>query len=338
MPALNSDQHDLTPEAKNPDAAGYGALADAPALSLLPVEYAAATGEPLVFYSSADSGEADLDPREIALILIDIHADRGAEEALRLTERVLQSEAFANTPVLVIGEASSAETPGDLFAAGAADFIQRQALETELLPRVRLALQRSQEWYRLKRKTGELQRMTEDLKTANIIFRSISIHDELTGVANRRFFDRYLDTVWRQAMRATQAVSLILIDIDFFKKYNDTYGHQAGDSCLRSVARAMNKTLDEHGCILARYGGEEFAAILPGLDSGAARACADRLRETVFDLNIAHSGSPDYGRVTISQGIATAIPGLLLRPSKLVAKADRALYQAKAAGRNRAVA
>lgn len=333
---LISDRHDPKPEANN---AGFRALANAADLSLLSVEYAAATGESLVFYSSADSGEMDLDPREIAVILIDIHDDHGADEALRLTERVLQSEAFANTPVIVISEASSSETPGDLFTAGAADFIQRgPTLERELLPRVRLALQRSQEWYRLKRKTGELQRMTEDLKTANIIFRSISIHDELTGVANRRFFDRYLDTVWRQAMRATQAVSLILIDIDFFKKYNDTYGHQAGDRCLRSVARSMNKTLDEHGCILARYGGEEFAAILPGLDSSAARACADRLQSTVFDLGLAHTGSPDYGRVTISQGIATAIPGLLMRPSKLIAKADRALYQAKADGRNRSVA
>ncbi|MCR9142300.1 MAG: diguanylate cyclase [bacterium] len=306
-------------------------------ITVLPVEYATTTGEPLVFYSNHT--ERDLDPREIGMILIDLLEDQAAEEALRLLGRILQSDAFANTPVLVIGEASNMETVDDVFEAGAADFVSRgPALTLELPPRIRVALRRSAEWYRLKRKTGELQRMTEDLKTANIIFRSISIHDELTGVANRRFFDRYLDTVWRQSMRAAQSVSLIMIDIDYFKIYNDTYGHQAGDECLREVAQAMEKALSEHGCILARYGGEEFGAILPALDSEQARQCATRLQQVVYDLNVQHEGSPEYKRVTISQGIATAIPGLLMRPSKLIAKADRALYQAKAAGRNQAVA
>ncbi len=316
-------------------------LESMPDVRALPVEYATTTGEPLVFYSAKHS-ESDLAPAEIGMILIDLleeGPDQSAEEALRLLERITESDAFANTPVLIIAEAASAESLEELFNAGAADFAERgPKLLVELPPRIRAALRRSAELYRLKRETGELQRMTEDLKTANIIFRSISIHDELTGVANRRFFDRYLDTVWRQSMRATQPVSLIMIDIDFFKIYNDTYGHQAGDECLREVAGAMEKALSEHGCILARYGGEEFGAILPALDSEQARACAARLRETVFDLNLKHEGSPDYGRVTISQGIATAIPGLLMRPSKLIAKADRALYQAKAAGRNRAVA
>lgn len=309
-----------------------------PGVTILPVEYATTTGEPLVFYSNENT-ETDIDPHEIGLILIDLFEDQAAEEALRLLGRILQSDAFVNTPTLVIGEATSMEMIDDLFDAGAADFINRgPGLLLELPPRIRAALHRSAEWYRLKYKTGELQRMTEDLKTANIIFRSISIHDDLTGVANRRFFDRYLDTVWRQSLRATQPVSLIMIDIDYFKVYNDTYGHQAGDECLRDVARAMEKALDEHGCILARYGGEEFGAILPALDSEKARECADRLQHVVYDLDIQHIGSPEYQRVTISQGIATAIPGLLMRPSKLIAKADRALYQAKAAGRNQAVA
>lgn len=314
-------------------------IQDIPEAMVIPVEYATSTGQPLVFYSSSAETDTDIDPHEIALILIDLFEDHASEEALRLLGRILQSDPFTNTPALVIGAPTSAETIDDLFGAGAADFIARgPGLALELVPRIRVALRRSAEWYRLKRKTGELQRMTEDLKTANIIFRSISIHDDLTGVANRRFFDRYLDTVWRQAMRATQPVSLIMIDIDFFKHYNDTYGHQAGDECLRAVARAMSKALDQHGCIVARYGGEEFGAILPGLDSEHARQCAQQLQQVVFDLNIAHLGSPEYQRVTISQGIATAIPGLLMRPSKLIAKADRALYQAKAAGRNRAVA
>ncbi|MEQ9364872.1 MAG: diguanylate cyclase [Leptospirales bacterium] len=312
-------------------------LRDIPDIAVLPVEYATTAGEPLVFYSNRT--ENDLDPAEIGLILIDLFEDQAGEEALRLLGRVIQSDAFANAPVLVVGEVASSEAIDDLFEAGAADFISRgPGLPLELAPRIRAALNRSAESYRLKRKTGELQRMTEDLKTANIIFRSISIHDELTGVPNRRFFDRYLDTVWRQSMRATQPVSLIMIDIDYFKPYNDTYGHQAGDECLREVAGAMEKALTEHGCIVARYGGEEFGAILPALDSERARECAARLQQVVYDLNVQHDGSPQYGRVTISQGIATAIPGLLLRPSKLIAKADRALYQAKAAGRNQAVA
>ena len=317
-------------------------LAGVSQLKTVPVEYATSAGEPLVFFSSAENSE--LVPNEIALILIDLAESSGTpeqslEESLRLLGRVRRSEAFAHTPVLVVGQPPTAEWLHDLFEAGMADFLNSgPTLAIELVPRVRAALQRSQQWYGMQRKTGELQRMTEDLKTANIIFRSISIHDDLTGVANRRFFDRYLDTVWRQSLRSAGPVSLILIDIDYFKKYNDTYGHQAGDECLREVARAMEKALDEHGCILARYGGEEFGAILPGLDSEQSRRAADRLREVVYNLAIEHSGSPEYGRVTISQGIATAIPGLLTRPSQLIAKADRALYQAKADGRNRSVA
>jgi diguanylate cyclase (GGDEF)-like protein len=308
-----------------------------PDTSVVPVEYATSSSTPLVFYSSEES--TDLIPHEIALILIDLFEDPDCEEALRLLGRILQSDAFAGTPALVVGAAPSTEALDDIFDAGASDFISRgPSLLIELPARIRAAVNRSAEMYRLKHKTGELQRMTEDLKTANIIFRSISIHDDLTGVANRRFFDRYLDTVWRQAMRAAQPVSLIMIDVDYFKKYNDTYGHQAGDECLRKVARTLEAGLTEHGCMVARYGGEEFGAILPGFDSGQARTCASRLQAAVYELDFEHAGSPEYGRVTISQGIATAVPGLLMRPSKLIAKADRALYQAKAAGRNQAVA
>ncbi len=298
------------------------------------VEYASATeaNEQLVFYTS--DAEDSTTPEDVVLFLIDLEEDGGFQASLELLERISGSEEYGHVPVILVGNPNHPEAMIRAFEAGAADFICRgPSFDVELPARMHAAVARSEEIARLKSTAGDLRRMTEDLKTANIIFRSISIHDELTGVPNRRFFDRYLDISWRQAMRGHAPLSLLMIDVDYFKKYNDTYGHQAGDRCLRAVAGALEATVADNGCILARYGGEEFAAILPDVDSEQARTIAESLREAVYKLAETHSESP-HERVTISLGLATAVPGLLSRPSKLIEKADRALYQAKNAGRN----
>ena len=165
-----------------------------------------------------------------------------------------------------------------------------------------------------------------------------SLLDGLTGIANRRRFDEALAREYRRHARGGALLSLVLIDIDHFKAFNDRYGHIQGDACLRRVAEALRQNVSRAGDLVARYGGEEFACILAETDATAAAALAERLRRAVAALNIPHEASPTAGRVTISCGAATArcLPGG--SPLDLLARADALLYRAKAAGRDQAAA
>lgn len=162
--------------------------------------------------------------------------------------------------------------------------------------------------------------------------------DGLTGLANRRTFDKSLDTAWRKSAHDGTAVSLLLIDIDHFKTFNDTYGHQAGDECLQSVARALAESVKRLGGLAARYGGEELAVLLPTTDSKEATTIAEFIRLQVEALAVRHEASAPLNILTISIGSATLTPATepyWATPEKLVALADRALYRAKLEGRNR---
>jgi diguanylate cyclase (GGDEF)-like protein len=172
------------------------------------------------------------------------------------------------------------------------------------------------------------------LHEANEKLRALSVTDSLTGLSNRRSFDTALDRECRRAERARQSISVIMIDIDRFKIYNDTYGHQAGDRCLQRVARAMSEAFHRPGDLAARYGGEEFAIILPEADELGAVYVAERLRSSVHALAIEHSGN-DCGVVTISLGVACVEAGENIDQAALVRRADQALYQAKRTGRNK---
>lgn len=160
--------------------------------------------------------------------------------------------------------------------------------------------------------------------------------DALTGLANRRRFDETLRKEWRRAMRTETPLSLVMLDADHFKRYNDTYGHQAGDACLRALAAAIVSCTKRPGDVSARYGGEEFAVILPGANAEGVTQVAERMRQTVLRLERSHAGS-DFGIVTVSIGVATAIPERNSRAETLIAAADAALYAAKRSGRNRVV-
>ncbi len=160
--------------------------------------------------------------------------------------------------------------------------------------------------------------------------------DALTGVANRRRFDETLETEWARARREGAPIALVMIDIDYFKAFNDGYGHQAGDLCLQQVARALAECAQRPTDLFARYGGEEFVALLPSTDLDGATAFAERLRTALARLNIAHGGS-SLGHVSLSAGAAAARPRAGSRAAELIAAADAALYDAKIAGRNRVV-
>jgi diguanylate cyclase (GGDEF)-like protein len=183
-----------------------------------------------------------------------------------------------------------------------------------------------------------VEQRTRELEEANRALARLSSLDGLTGLLNRRAFDETLEIEWRRACRSETPISLILADIDFFKAYNDTYGHQGGDDCLRWVARTLVANCARAGESVARYGGEEFVALLPGTRIAQATALAERLRGDVEELGILHEGSKAAGIVTLSAGIATRVPRDGVSAATLVAAADRALYEAKARGRNRVVA
>lgn len=165
--------------------------------------------------------------------------------------------------------------------------------------------------------------------------RMLSATDGLTGIANRRLFDETLEREWQRGMRGRSSLCLILADIDHFKRFNDSYGHVAGDEALKKVAVALRDCLHRGGDFLARYGGEEFAIILPVTDRDQALTIAERLRQCVFNLGIKHQSAGDTGCITISLGIARRVPDASQSPRDLIVAADGALYQAKHAGRNR---
>ena len=189
--------------------------------------------------------------------------------------------------------------------------------------RVRRARMREEELVRLVRER------TEQLEAANRRLEELSFLDGLTEIANRRQFEQILDLEWRRAVRSGAPLSVILADIDNFKKFNDTNGHQIGDRCLRDVATLLDSIVQRAGDQVARYGGEEFAAILPETDAEGAASIAERMRQAVEGLET------DGGRVTVSFGVATIIAKDRSSADALIAAADSALYDAKREGRNR---
>jgi diguanylate cyclase (GGDEF)-like protein len=176
------------------------------------------------------------------------------------------------------------------------------------------------------------------LKLQGDLLRASALLDGLTGVANRRKFDEDVQTDWRQCLRETAPLSLILIDIDYFKLYNDRYGHQAGDNCLKLVARALSETLRRPYDKLARYGGEEFACLLPKTKLAGASAMAERMQARVSELRVEHLGSDVDQVVTISLGVASMVPTPSETPELLLKAADQQLYEAKRTGRARVCA
>jgi diguanylate cyclase (GGDEF)-like protein/PAS domain S-box-containing protein len=185
---------------------------------------------------------------------------------------------------------------------------------------------------------SERKRAEEQLIMLQRQLEEYSYKDGLTGVANRRMFDSVLDTEWGSAQRSGQPLSLVLLDIDYFKQFNDTYGHIRGDDCLRIVGKALAFALHRPRDFIARFGGEEFVLVLPETDSEAAQQIAERCRDALREQRIAHEKSGVSDLLTISLGVGTAVPAAMDRPLDFVAAVDRLLYQAKQAGRDRLVA
>ncbi len=175
------------------------------------------------------------------------------------------------------------------------------------------------------------------LKHARDLLKQQATIDTLTTIANRRRFDEFLLQAWRQMQREQKALSIIMIDVDYFKSFNDYYGHVAGDDCLKKIAIEMQKQIARPTDLLARYGGEEFVCILSDTEREGAEHIAENLRQTIESLAVAHEKSVISDVVTISLGVAAIIPNPEQLLSNFINMADHALYQAKKSGRNRAV-
>lgn len=264
------------------------------------------------------------------LILLDI--EMPDMNGFEVCELIRGDDQFKDTPILFVTAHNDIDKESQALTSGAIDFIHKP-------PHPVLVKARVNNYLALKRQTDEL--------------RTLSMVDGLTNIANRRAFDKALSREWRRACRSGDCVSLIMLDIDFFKSYNDTHGHLAGDDCLREVAGCLSRNVKRPGDVAARYGGEEFVVLLPGCSLEDAWLVAENIRKEVAQLEIRHEGSAAASHVTVSAGIAmssalcrdahvcwrkqgvfqSGIPCGLSGDS-LIKNADRALYEAKNAGRN----
>ncbi|MBD2503869.1 GGDEF domain-containing response regulator [Anabaena azotica] len=226
-----------------------------------------------------------------------------------------------STPVLMITGLEDQESVDRAFEVGAVDYVTKPIHWPVLRQRVKRLIQQSHLQQKLEAANKELQRL-------------VTI-DDLTQVANRRRFEEYCAQEWQRMARNQLPLSLILCDVDFFKAYNDTYGHRAGDRCLQLVAKAIQQTVNRPGDVVARYGGEEFAVILPTTYADGAIHIAARICEAVRQLTIPHHTSQANTCVTVSAGVATEIPVPSSDFQEIIDAADRALYQAKTKGRDR---
>lgn len=223
----------------------------------------------------------------------------------------------AGIPIIFITARTETEYETKGFDLGAVDYIAKPFNDRVVLARVRTHVR---------------------LKRQNALIEHLMRQDALTGIYNRRAFDETSEREWKRARRLGQPLSLLMMDIDHFKQYNDHYGHGSGDACLQRVGQTLSSCMRRPGDFIGRYGGEEFVSLIPQTDLPGALQLAEYMVTTVSALQIPHARSSTSPVVTISIGIATGIPESELEMAALKERADQMLYVAKAAGRNRAVA
>ena len=233
-------------------------------------------------------------------------------------------------PVIFITAMNAEEDEAKGLDAGAIDYITKPVSAPIVKARVKNHLE-------LKRHRDELKKLTVELDKKNQELNMLARKDALTGLANRRHFDEVLDAEIKRASRSRQLLSLILCDVDFFKSYNDHYGHVAGDRCLQAIGKILRQNFKRISDLPARYGGEEFAVIFPDTPPGNALQLAEKLRLDIIALAIPHAFSAAAEFVTLSFGVVEATPTRETDADWFVNAADKALYQAKENGRNQVV-
>lgn len=273
---------------------------------------------------------ARIDPPD--LILLDIRMPD--MDGYSVCEQLKAHPGTAAIPVIFLSALDRALDKVKAFSVGGVDYITKPFQTEEVLARVKTQLVLRRQQVQLQQEILERQKAEVALQQANEKLKRLANLDGLTQVSNRRRFDEYLTAEWRRLSRDRQPLSLLLADVDHFKAYNDTYGHLAGDDCLRTIARVLNQVVKRPADLVARYGGEEFALVLPNTPERGAVRITERLQTLLGDLAIAHESSPIAPFVTLSIGISSQVPSVQTYAESLVAQADSALYRAKSEGRN----
>jgi diguanylate cyclase (GGDEF)-like protein len=252
--------------------------------------------------------------KDIDLILLDVvMPEMNGYEVCR---RLKNDEKTREIPVIFVTAMNEVDDETKGFDVGGVDYITKPISPPTVRARVKTHLQ---------------------LKATRDLLEEMALIDGLTEIANRRRFDETLNREWKRALRSQHPLSLIILDVDFFKHFNDTYGHANGDDCLRGIASALAKTFQRPSDLAARYGGEEFAVILTDTDAPGAREVLEKVLDNIASLDIPHSNSAAASYVTVSLGGITMIPSAKLDASYALEEVDKLLYEAKTEGRNRAV-
>ena len=251
----------------------------------------------------------------------------------------LKSEAGTrDIPIIFISALVETEDKVKGFQAGGVDFITKPFHAAEVLARVETHLTLRNMQLRLLDEIEERKRAETALEEANKELDQLASMDGLTKIANRRQFDRHLQQEWKRLRREQVPIALILCDIDYFKRYNDTYGHVAGDKCLQQVAQGIRRAVKRPADLVARYGGEEFVVILTNTDIDGAVKVAEEIKKEIGKLEIPHVQSEVGRHLSISMGVSSTVPDRSDGPEAFINDVDQFLYQAKDAGRDRIIA
>jgi len=258
-------------------------------------------------------------------------------DGLTLVREYRNNPITRDIPIIVLSTKEDPLIKSAAFAAGANDYLVKLPDNIELVARIRyhsrsyMTLLQRDEAYRA------LRVSQQQLLDTNLVLQRLMNSDGLTGLSNRRHFDEYLELEWRRAIREQTQLSLMMIDVDYFKAYNDNFGHLEGDEALRQVAKAIRASSSRPSDLPARYGGEEFALVLPNTSPGGARLLAEKLRQTVASMSIPHIAPNEGSNLTVSIGLATIVPPVGSHSRQLIQSADQGLYAAKHNGRNQVV-
>jgi two-component system chemotaxis family response regulator WspR len=258
-------------------------------------------------------------------------------DGLSMVRRFRVNPGTSHVPIILLSTTEDAAVKSAAFSAGANDYIVKLPDRIELIARIRHhsksylnQIQRDEAYAALQDSQRRLLESNRELQRLNNL-------DGLTGLSNRRHVNEFIATEWKRAIREQVAISVLMVDVDEFKRYNDSYGHLAGDDVLRQVAKSIQATVNRPTDLAARFGGEEFVAVLPSTTRAGAHSIAEKMRAAIEALAVPHQASSCSGHVTVSVGGASMVPRRGEDYSLLIDAADAALYEAKRAGRNRAV-
>ena len=301
------------------------------------VRRAIASESDMVFHYCASASEAVAMAERIGATVILQDLIMPDMDGLTLVGHYRANAATRDIPIIVLSSKEDAAVKSEAFAADVSDYLVKLPDKIELIARIR---HHSKSYLNRRQRDAAYRALSESqdkLIRMNEVLQRLSHVDGLTGLSNRRYLDDFMDTEWLRAVRELTEFSLLMIDVDNFKKYNDTHGHLAGDEVLKQVAYTIRGCLNRPVDLAARYGGEEFVIVLPGTGLHGAKVMAEHICRAVELLNVAHGGMGEGAKVTVSVGGAATWPVRDWLPTVLLSVADAALYEAKGTGKNRAV-